>query len=172
VYKSALALIFVSVGLLAGCSGGGGGSTTPSTGLATPATVLSNTVSVPPGATTNVPLATNAEIAGGMTLMTGASWPAGVAATIAAGGQPAPQGATRTRLSPSALAIVRVGSVVTSNSGATGSSATGGTGATNGGADMTPVYNLGGTVDSSATTGPVAGALGATAPQAKQRRPQ
>jgi hypothetical protein len=37
---------------------------------------------------------------------------------------------------------------------------------------MTPVYNLGGTVDSSATTGPVAGALGATAPQAKQRRPQ
>jgi hypothetical protein len=45
-------------------------------------------------------------------------------------------------------------------------------GATNGGADMTPVYNLGGTVDSSATSGPVAGALGATAPQAKQRRPQ
>jgi uncharacterized protein (TIGR03437 family) len=59
--------------------------------------------------------------------------------------------------------FVYQGALITIDSGAAGSSATGGTGgagAGNGGADSTPVFNLNGTVNGSATTGPIAGALG------------
>ncbi len=59
--------------------------------------------------------------------------------------------------------FVNEGTLVTIDSAAAGSSAMGGlggTGAGNGGANSTPVFNFSGMVNSSNTTGPIAGALG------------
>ena len=64
--------------------------------------------------------------------------------------------------------FVNTGSVTTTNSGAAGSTATvgapGGGSATAGGADATPVFNYGGTVNGVTTNGPIASALSNTAP--------
>jgi hypothetical protein len=66
--------------------------------------------------------------------------------------------------------FVNAGSVTTINSGASGSAATagaGGTGAVNGSAgtaNATPVFNYGGTVNGSTTTGPISSAVGTSQP--------
>ncbi|MGB6986482.1 MAG: hypothetical protein WBD74_10965, partial [Candidatus Aquilonibacter sp.] len=64
--------------------------------------------------------------------------------------------------------FVNMGTLTTVNSAATGCVSTaglaGGIPATNGSRDATPVFNYGGTVNGSATTGPIASALGTTIP--------
>ena len=64
--------------------------------------------------------------------------------------------------------FVNAGTLTTLNSDATGCTSTaglaGGIPATNGSRDATPVFNYAGTVNGSATTGPIASALGATIP--------
>ncbi|HEY1975948.1 MAG TPA: hypothetical protein VGG89_05370 [Candidatus Baltobacteraceae bacterium] len=64
--------------------------------------------------------------------------------------------------------FVNTGTLTTTNSGASGCSANGGGagggGASAGGSDSTPVFNYAGTVNSDATTGGVASALGSNAP--------
>ncbi|MGC2128507.1 MAG: hypothetical protein WA629_00300, partial [Candidatus Aquilonibacter sp.] len=64
--------------------------------------------------------------------------------------------------------FVNAGALTTVNSDATGCISTaglaGGGTATNGSRDATPVFNYAGTVNSSATTGPIASALGTTIP--------
>jgi hypothetical protein len=72
--------------------------------------------------------------------------------------------------------FVNAGTLVTNNSGASGSSATPGRGSGGtayGGvatADATPVFNYAGKVNGSTTSGPVSGALSSTTPQSKFRR--
>lgn len=70
--------------------------------------------------------------------------------------------------------FVNAGSVTITNSGATNSNATpgasGGSPATNGTADPTPIFNYAGSVNGSATTGPVAGTLPTTVPTTAKRR--
>ena len=64
--------------------------------------------------------------------------------------------------------FIYIGRLSTLNSGASGSTASGGaaggSGAGAGGSDATPVFNFAGTVNGATTPGPVAAALGTTAP--------
>ncbi|HEY1975788.1 MAG TPA: hypothetical protein VGG89_04565 [Candidatus Baltobacteraceae bacterium] len=73
--------------------------------------------------------------------------------------------------------FVNAGTLTTTNSGASGSTATvgsGGTlcgpGASGGTADSTPVFNFAGTVNASATTGPIANALSSSTPSLRVRK--
>jgi hypothetical protein len=72
--------------------------------------------------------------------------------------------------------FVNTGTLTTTNSGSSScttatAGAAGGSGATGGGTDTTPVYNNGGTVNGSGTTGGISGALGSSTPSLRVRHP-
>lgn len=104
---------------------------------------------------------------GGGTEFTGSFAPGGPLGAIAGGtGDDTNHGGGGAAAGPAIF--VNGGSLSTTNSSASGSIAVGGGAgggsATNGGSDSTPVFNYNGSVNGSATKGPVAGALGMAIP--------
>ena len=106
---------------------------------------------------------------GGSSFSTGSGGAGGALATIAGGsGGYTFYGGGGAAAGPAIF--VNTGTLTTTNSGAGSCSATGGAaggsggGATAGGSDSTPVFNYGGTVNTSTTTGPVPSALGSNVP--------
>jgi virginiamycin B lyase len=111
--------LMLLAGLVVGCGGGGGVSTTPVTSTPT-AGPTSASASVAPSSTSALTVPASNGVSGTFSLVTGATWPTGVSTTITSvtSGAPTPQSAQRKTLAATALATWKItfsGSTATAN---------------------------------------------------------